>query len=277
MPVDPVVISTAWAYSARTRPRPRGLATAPRSGSTFCWAALERASRDLEIRHMPDLTPNPHAPISAKSIVFWRHIVGIVLLLLLQHGAENVPHFLGRWLGSIVIAFAGAGIISGFGYLFFTSWFRGKVLRAFVISAWTLAALLLFGQWFLPDMVRKIANQPSQNAIATPSPPASTGGGFIPFEPKQSESPSSERPSAIDDYLRREAAHAKVEKAHPGWKRIVATPEFHAWLPKQSERIRDLAASDEPADAISVLDKFIANTKGRTGRGEVHTEVAPFV
>jgi len=53
------------------------------------------------------------------------------------------------------------------------------------------------------------------------------------------------------DQMRRELA---VEVAHPGWSREVATPEFNAWLEAQPREVRLLAGSDDPQDAIRLLD-----------------------
>jgi hypothetical protein len=75
-----------------------------------------------------------------------------------------------------------------------------------------------------------------------------------------------ERPTPSDDDVRKAAAAAQVEKAHPGWKRTVATPQFSAWLAKQSEQVKKLAESEEPADAIRLLDKFATDTNyGKRG------------
>lgn len=60
-----------------------------------------------------------------------------------------------------------------------------------------------------------------------------------------------------------ELRQAMVEQAHPGWKKLVATPAFTLWLKKQPPNIRDLAASEEPEDAIRLLTKY----KKELGRG----------
>lgn len=53
------------------------------------------------------------------------------------------------------------------------------------------------------------------------------------------------------DQMRREMA---VEVAHPGWSRKVATPEFESWLKAQPREVQLLAGSDDPQDAIRLLD-----------------------
>src|SRR5262245_11086499 len=97
-----------------------------------------------------------------KSIIFWRHIVGVALVLAIHsyvHSVcdfEGISCFGGYWGGSIVLAFGIAGAISGLGYLFFTSYLKDKGGRAFVICAWVTAGGLLVGQWVLPGLVERI-------------------------------------------------------------------------------------------------------------------------
>jgi hypothetical protein len=55
--------------------------------------------------------------------------------------------------------------------------------------------------------------------------------------------------------LKREAA---VEAAHAGWKQIVSSPAFEQWLGAQPQGVQALGASDEPGDAIALLDRFHA-------------------
>ncbi len=55
------------------------------------------------------------------------------------------------------------------------------------------------------------------------------------------------------DQVRREMA---VEMRHPGWLNDVKTPRFLGWLQSQANEVKMLAGSDEPADAIRLLDLF---------------------
>ncbi len=58
-----------------------------------------------------------------------------------------------------------------------------------------------------------------------------------------------------------------VEVQHPGWKDRVQTPQFRGWLEGQPREVQMLAASDEPADAIRLLDlEKEARTKGSQQR-----------
>lgn len=47
-----------------------------------------------------------------------------------------------------------------------------------------------------------------------------------------------------------------VEDAHQGWKDTVKSPAFKDWLGQQPQGVRALGASDEPGDAITLLDAF---------------------
>jgi hypothetical protein len=51
-------------------------------------------------------------------------------------------------------------------------------------------------------------------------------------------------------------AKAQVESAHPGWEKLVRTAAFRRWLAQQTLRIRALAASNNPEDAIALLTLF---------------------
>ena len=98
--------------------------------------------------------------LSPRSIVFWRHIVGIVIVLLVQHPRlyGNGMMFLGLWSGTVVIALGTAGFITGLAYLFFTTQTKRKAWRMFIAVAWGVAILQLFGEWFLPSIVSNIAS-----------------------------------------------------------------------------------------------------------------------
>ena len=45
-----------------------------------------------------------------------------------------------------------------------------------------------------------------------------------------------------------------VESRHPGWENEVKTPAFHGWLQGQAREVQMLARSDDPQDAIRLLD-----------------------
>jgi hypothetical protein len=49
---------------------------------------------------------------------------------------------------------------------------------------------------------------------------------------------------------------ASVEAKHKGWMATIKTPAFAAWKDKQPPEVQALGASDEPADAIAMLNRF---------------------
>ncbi|CAG1002646.1 hypothetical protein MTYP_03024 [Methylophilaceae bacterium] len=105
-------------------------------------------------------TMNPETILlTPRSMVFWRHIIGIAIILLIQHPRlyGNGMMFLGLWSGTVAIAFIGAGLIVGLGCLFLTTKTKGKAWRIFVVIAWCFAILQLFGEWALPTIVSNIA------------------------------------------------------------------------------------------------------------------------
>jgi hypothetical protein len=118
--------------------------------------------------------------LSPRSIIFWRHIVGIIIILLAQHPRlfETMATFLGLWAGSLVIALGGAGLITCLAYLFITSRVKERAWRLFVLLAWCLAILQLAGQWLIPTLVGKIASTPETSvpvsATATATVPTPT-------------------------------------------------------------------------------------------------------
>jgi hypothetical protein len=99
-----------------------------------------------------------HAVMSPRSMAFWRHIVGIAIVLLAQHPRlyGNGIVFFGLWSGTVAIALVGAGVVTGLLHLFFTARTKGKAWRIFVAIAWVFALLQLFGEWALPSIVRSI-------------------------------------------------------------------------------------------------------------------------
>jgi hypothetical protein len=52
------------------------------------------------------------------------------------------------------------------------------------------------------------------------------------------------------------AADRQVEAAHPGWRALVKTSEFHQWRQTQPASVQQLGASPRPQDAILMLDLF---------------------
>lgn len=59
--------------------------------------------------------------------------------------------------------------------------------------------------------------------------------------------------TALTDGIRRELT---VEVRHPGWKKDVKTPEFVGWLQRAPREVQMLAGSDDPDDAVRLLDLY---------------------
>jgi len=64
-----------------------------------------------------------------------------------------------------------------------------------------------------------------------------------------------------------------VEDAHPGWRESVKSKEFKDWLPKQSEDVKALAASDRPRDAIKLLNVYAEHYR-KAARNQRRLEAA---
>lgn len=58
---------------------------------------------------------------------------------------------------------------------------------------------------------------------------------------------------ALTESIRRELT---VEVRHPGWKKDVKTPEFVGWLQRAPREVQMLAGSDDPDDAVRLLDLY---------------------
>lgn len=62
------------------------------------------------------------------------------------------------------------------------------------------------------------------------------------------------------DRVRREMA---VEMRHPGWLNEVQQPRFLGWMQNQANEVRMLAGSDDPSDAIRLLDLYKQTTSAQ--------------
>ncbi len=87
---------------------------------------------------MPDMSPT--------SIGFWRHIIGmaIVLIILPPYALGNLSEFMGYSVGKVFSAIIPAAIITFLGGLFLTNTMKGKVWKVFVISAWVFGFIGLY-------------------------------------------------------------------------------------------------------------------------------------
>ncbi len=93
---------------------------------------------------MPDLFPTTIPP---TSIVFWRHIVGMVLLVMVAppYGVSGTPsEFLGRVAGAMALPLLTTTIIIALGSLFFTKQLEGKKGGLFIKIAWAMTFLGVF-------------------------------------------------------------------------------------------------------------------------------------
>jgi hypothetical protein len=79
--------------------------------------------------------------------VFWRHIVGIFLLVMVSppYGVSRTPsEFLGRTLGQMILPLLTTTIIIALSALFFTKQLEGKKGRLFIKIAWGMTLLGIF-------------------------------------------------------------------------------------------------------------------------------------
>lgn len=118
---------------------------------------------------------SPSVSLSPRSIVFWRHVVGITVVLMAQHPRlyETGMMFLGLSLGTVAIAVGGAALVTALAYLFFTAQTKRKAWRLFVLMAWAIAIFQLFGEWFLPTIVGNVAKTSSSVTSAVSPKPGS--------------------------------------------------------------------------------------------------------
>lgn len=80
--------------------------------------------------------------------------------------------------------------------------------------------------------------------------------------------------AAIDqriDLVRREMA---VEIRHPGWQETIQTPGFRGWMAQQPREVQMLAYSDQPKDAVRLLDLHAQAAKRPASTSQVHNSIA---
>jgi hypothetical protein len=56
--------------------------------------------------------------------------------------------------------------------------------------------------------------------------------------------------------------YARLERAHPAWKSLTATPAYQKWFSEQPAKVQALAESPYSEDAIAFFDKFKTDTGG---------------
>jgi hypothetical protein len=92
----------------------------------------------------PDLLPTN---TSLTSIVFWRHIVGMMLLVMVAppYGVSRTPsEFLGSIVGTMILPLLTTAIIIALGALFFTKQLEGKKGSLFIKIAWGMTFLGIY-------------------------------------------------------------------------------------------------------------------------------------
>lgn len=57
-----------------------------------------------------------------------------------------------------------------------------------------------------------------------------------------------------------------VSTSHRGWKKTINTPEFAAWIGKQDAETIALGDSNDPFDAVDLLDKYTESSKAKRTR-----------
>jgi hypothetical protein len=126
-----------------------------------------------------------------------------------------------------------------------------------------------------PESMRKLAEDyPEFAAALTPAIEAAVQQKLAAFE-QRFQQPSDQMPQFAAE-LNKTRAELTVEVRHPGWKEEVKRPEFIGWLQGANREVQMLAASDEPADAVRLLDlyKTARSTQTQTRNQRLNTAAA---
>lgn len=107
-----------------------------------------------------NLTPQDSTlPFSPRSLEFWRHIVGMAILLAVlppyisaynwsHYSMSALEEFLGTLVAKILFAIFPAGVLTLLGLLFFTDRVKGRHWDLFVMIAWFCGFLGVFLLWY---------------------------------------------------------------------------------------------------------------------------------
>lgn len=76
--------------------------------------------------------------------------------------------------------------------------------------------------------------------------------------------------NTLRDQIERETY---VELQHRGWKKLVKTPEFVGWFEQQPREVKTLGGSEDPDDAVRLLDMF-AESRTRRANQNTHLHAA---
>lgn len=82
---------------------------------------------------------------------------------------------------------------------------------------------------------------------------------------KQTQQPAQQQGVSHEE-INRMRAEMAVEVRHPGWQDRVQTPEFVGWLQRQEREVQMLATSDNPQDAVRLLDLHSVASKTATSQ-----------
>ena len=69
-------------------------------------------------------------------------------------------------------------------------------------------------------------------------------------------------------------AEMRVEARHPGWQETVKTSDFMGWMQNSPRELKLLAGSNEPADAVRLLDMYAESKKVVTNQRNQRLESA---
>lgn len=116
-------------------------------------------------------------------------------------------------------------------------------------------------------MARLESEYPEFAKALAPALDATLNSRFAEFEkrlPKQ-DAPTGVTKAELEQFK----AEQKIEVRHPGWQDTVKGADFIGWMGSVSREVSLLAASDEPADAIRLMDLY---TESKAKRPDPLTE-----
>jgi len=82
-------------------------------------------------------------------------------------------------------------------------------------------------------------------------------------EEREAKAEQRAAPSVTTQDLDARDAAMAVEIKHPGWKNVVKQAEFHGFVATAPREVRLLASSDDPQDAIRLMDLYAESTAER--------------
>lgn len=95
---------------------------------------------------------------------------------------------------------------------------------------------------------------------------------FDEFEKRLPQNDSAQSTTAQE--LQTFKAEMRVESRHPGWQDTVKTSDFMGWMQNSPRELKLLAGSNEPADAVRLLDMYADSKKAVTPQRNQRLESA---